>query len=173
MPDDPNFNKEVCSTLIHALADCERNGKISGRLRKRFIGHHLSTVHKISAAQYFRDKIRERIDQPMTDIYEALFEMNLYLDGYLYNFKSSVDILSQEINVLYGLRIPKERVEIFKEVKNLSHVDWIRPIVISTLEEFAAEEKEWLDALVNFKEALVSAQKNIKLSEFSFMRMNK
>jgi DNA-binding PadR family transcriptional regulator len=59
--------------------------------------------------------------------------------------------------IVENLHDPKERAEVFMEVKKVSQVGWIRPIVISLIDGFIREEKELLDELVHFKEALVSA----------------
>jgi len=69
-------------------------------------------------------------------------------------------------SIVQNLSDSEARATVFMEVKKLSHVDWIRPIVISFIDDFVGEEKEWLDELVHLKEALVSAQKNAKLTQF-------
>ncbi len=73
-----------------------------------------------------------------------------------------------EDRIEQNLYDPQERTKVFLEVRKLSHVDWIRPIVISFIEDIVGEEKEWVNKLVDFKEALVSDQKNAKLSQFPF-----
>lgn len=71
-----------------------------------------------------------------------------------------------EEKVVQEVNDPSARPELFQYLKKLSYVDWIRSIVMSFIDEYIEEEKEWLQALADFKTEMVCAEKNAKLPQF-------
>ena len=61
---------------------------------------------------------------------------------------------------------PSARPELFRYLMKLSYADWIRPIVLSLVDEYIREEKEWLQALGKFSKELYTDRKITKLTQF-------
>ena len=54
----------------------------------------------------------------------------------------------------------------FNRMKILSRVSWIRSIVMSVIDERVDEDKRWIERYIKFKNDLISAEKNVKLTQF-------
>jgi hypothetical protein len=68
--------------------------------------------------------------------------------------------------VIEKLHDYKSRPEAIKELKKLSHIDWIRSLIFSIIDEETAIESDWLNVLANFRKDLKSAEKNAQLTQF-------
>jgi len=89
------------------------------------------------------------------DVQPNLEELIMENEGYW--------ISSEVVDNLYDY---EARAEAFQNLQRLSHVSWIRSLLISFIDDYMEEEKEWLQTLAEFNSKMISTDKNAKLPQF-------
>lgn len=157
-PKDHCLKEYICKEYQSAIEQCCECKRISPTYHKRFEKYHFSTIQKIRATQYFRDQIKDIIEQPANDLQDLLFKVNLYFDGYLYNFQSSMDILGQEINVLYNLNIREKDVTLYVILEKLNSDYTSLDITKFLNRNITTSQRSWWGIVRRFRNAISHKQ---------------
>lgn len=114
-------------------------GGISQQQFNDFQIYNCSTIQKLRSSKYFYEKLVKFMSTPnkydQSGLDELLCYLNLYLDGFLYNYKSAADVFAHELNLLYDIMDPDVNIYMnpnfikkFKEKKPsasiITHLDY-------------------------------------------------
>lgn len=104
-------NGKRIEQVISSLRD---SSSISDIAYAGFHRYHPALMHKLRSAKYNLDRLEDKL--ATTDIQEAadatgdfMFEVNMFIDGFLYSCGSAMDILARVVLVLFE-EAPRDRV---------------------------------------------------------------
>lgn len=100
-----NFGNRV--RLDRLVKNLNTNGSITPEAYENFNRYHPAMIHKLKSAKYNLERLSSKLTQ--TDISEAtsmtgdfMFEVNMFIDGFLYNAGSAMDILARVVLTMFG-----------------------------------------------------------------------
>lgn len=126
-------------------------------------------VHFSDAPYYYWNLARDIIEEYVKTTWEHLGE-NIDLDSLLdiEEIVKRIELDWIKTNIVEQLSDPSSLPLVSKYIKKASNISWIRSELLPYINDYIEEEKKELQILDGFRSEMLSVEKRVKLTQFTF-----